>query len=38
MACHISNLDDFFWKNLCIAAAYRPVQELLENEKKVQSV
>jgi len=23
----------FVWQNLCIAAAYRPVQELLEEEK-----
>ncbi|WVZ07045.1 hypothetical protein V8G54_020391 [Vigna mungo] len=35
----LANLTDGYsgsdLKNLCIAAAYRPVQELLENEKKV---
>lgn len=27
----------FIFQNLCIAAAYRPVQELLQEEQKVQT-
>lgn len=39
LKCWVLNVSYFFHtfvlQNLCIAAAYRPVQELLEGEKKV---
>lgn len=31
-------LHGYIWQNLCVAAAYRPVQELLEEERKVREL